>query len=217
MKKSLAAILILFCTELGAAVHQDGKVIYVSGEITGDFPKFRELALDPQVTEVVFRDSSGGSIADGLIMNKIIADKRLKTSYFGFCHSSCALAFMGGSSRNQVKRVWGVNTLSFHAGRLPPSVAYSPQPGEPSLTAINKYITDLIWKQSTYRIPKAVIDQIREADTEHGGVFFRTLVTPFSTNTEVFHCGAQRRDPDDFKTCTRIDGANLIRYGILTE
>jgi hypothetical protein len=83
-------------------------LIYASGQIRhGDLyklqKKYRNLNKSRQ-TIVVF-NSNGGELQEGLNIGKFLKDKHIGSAVRknGVCASSCALAFLGGRSKNNTK------------------------------------------------------------------------------------------------------------------
>jgi hypothetical protein len=102
-------VFFLICTNASALSFQKiGHQVEVSGSIEpGDTDRLATYLLtlhtDPDSWwRVISLNSSGGSLAEGLLLGQFLREKRISTLVRrnNICYSACALAFLGGTQAN---------------------------------------------------------------------------------------------------------------------
>ena len=95
-------VALLLCVSSPASamqMHVSGNQLIVTGPLSGfELTQFG-AAITPNVTTVVFVNSSGGDYAAGLNLAAEIRRRGLSTIAKGYCSSSCGNAFLGGVQR----------------------------------------------------------------------------------------------------------------------
>jgi hypothetical protein len=96
----VVSLLLLFVVPVSAMdMHVEGNRLIISGPLSGfELTQFAST-LTPNVATVVLHDSSGGDFDAGLNLAVWIRQKGLTTVAQGYCRSSCANAFLGGTRR----------------------------------------------------------------------------------------------------------------------
>jgi len=146
------------------AQYDGAHTIKVSGDIRCEAHKKLSTLLENEaVSTVTFRNSGGGSLSFSLKIGKLIAEKKIKTVVEGICASACAIAFMGGDSR-EFSAQQADSALMFH-----PGFAGSSQLPAPETKAIL-----FAWLEARTRQPLApgfvvAMDNITQ---RKGGVYF---------------------------------------------
>jgi hypothetical protein len=87
------------CPAMGIAVV--GDQIILSGPVIDDDYKAIPAALDahPEIRTAVLRYSPGGKMRSAYRVADIFRQRRFTTGASGFCHSACAIMFLGGTVR----------------------------------------------------------------------------------------------------------------------
>ena len=107
---------IFFTNPSKAEVRYDAHVITVSGKIGLDVhDKLSTILSNESVSTILFKNSGGGSFDFGLDIGKLISGKKIKTVAEGICASACAIAFLGGDSRD-FSSEQPDSALMFHPG-----------------------------------------------------------------------------------------------------
>ena len=107
---------ILYANPSNAEVRYDADVITISGKIGLDaYDKLSTILSNESVSTVLFKNSGGGSFDFGLNIGKLISRKKIKTVAEGICASACAIAFLGGDSR-EFSSEQPDSVLMFHPG-----------------------------------------------------------------------------------------------------
>jgi hypothetical protein len=78
-----------------------GNQMILSGPlIPGDARNVRKaLAGNPNVNEVICRNSPGGDVPTGYAIGDLMREKGLRTAVSGYCFSGCSRIFLGGKER----------------------------------------------------------------------------------------------------------------------
>ena len=76
-----------------------GTTLFAGGPVEDDFQKFEDAFDKNAIERVVFVNSPGGNLWDGLQIANLIAAKHVKTVAAGYCASACGIMFMAGQSR----------------------------------------------------------------------------------------------------------------------
>ena len=88
-------------TAQAMTVEVHGNQIFATGRVDGDdFGRFETALSTAGVDTVVFVNSPGGDLRNGLRIARLIVAKGLNTVAAGYCISSCAIMFMGGKQRS---------------------------------------------------------------------------------------------------------------------
>jgi hypothetical protein len=98
---ALTAILMMPTPAPAMELKVVGSQLILSGPVVGDEPgKVREaLASSPGIDTVILRNSGGGNAPAGYQVGQLLRERGLRTAVSGYCHSSCARMFLGGSTR----------------------------------------------------------------------------------------------------------------------
>jgi hypothetical protein len=192
-------------------------VLIVKGALYKDLEKFRSIIKENPIKEVRFHDCYGGSLLESLVLNKMIEDRKIKTSFKGYCLSACAVAFMGGASRKQEKKLYGRNVIGFHAGRKDPAFPESLSTTDAAIMSMNRIMINTIARQSRGLLSTTALNSIASATQNHDGLFFITDVGILGTEDKTVVCSGQRTDGHDFTKCNPMIDLSLKKSGITTE
>ncbi|NVE00085.1 hypothetical protein [Massilia sp. BJB1822] len=108
--------LLFFANSADAEVRYDAHVITVSGKIDSlVYDDLSKIFANESVSTIVFKNSGGGSFFPALNIGKLISEKNVKTVVEGVCASACAIAFLGGDSR-EFSSEQADSALMFHPG-----------------------------------------------------------------------------------------------------
>jgi hypothetical protein len=156
---------VFFCGVANAAVlTMDGEQITIEGRILdADVDKYVELSYGKPIKKVIFHASTGGQWRAGQRLGNLLMGRKITTIVDGVCASSCAMAFLGGDTREYAKTT-SKNLLIYHA-------PYLPNQAQPLAT-----LKEAFYAWITLRTGKTVIPEFRAAidgvNTTDGGVFF---------------------------------------------
>jgi hypothetical protein len=191
--------------------------LVVRGVLHNDLEKFRTIIKSNAVQEVRFEDCYGGVLLEALVLNKMIEDRKIKTSFKGYCLSACAVAFMAGSSRSQITRIKGRNVIGFHASRKDPAFPESLATPDANVASLNRIMISTIARQSKGLLDSRSLSRISNSKTNHDGLFFVTDFGIFKAEEQVVHCNGPREDGRDFTKCEPLTAMDLKKSGITTE
>ncbi len=76
-----------------------GNLLFATGPVDDDLPKFEAAFATGKINTVVFVNSPGGDLWNGLRVGRLIASKGYQTVAAGSCVSACSIMFMGGIER----------------------------------------------------------------------------------------------------------------------
>jgi ATP-dependent protease ClpP protease subunit len=215
--KLIVYVLFFFGFSASAEVVVQGDTIFVRGSIVEEHQTFRVAANDPNVKQVVFQDCQGGGITDGLVINKIIEMKKLRTVVDGDCISACAIAFMGGSIRSEKRKLIGSNTVGFHGARRINGVPDEKLVSDAMLIGVNKFMLSTIDRQSNFQLSEDVKSFISETPSATNGVYFRTSFGVFGKKRTTYHCPKDERQAGQYGVCKTISNSDPVALGIYTE
>lgn len=102
----------------------NGAAVELSGEMSKGTAHALQILLDTApATKVIYLNSRGGKIDEGLKIHDLIQSRKLTTYTFTVCASACTLAFLGGSPRYLAKGA----KLGFHSAHLGDRVQDTPR------------------------------------------------------------------------------------------
>lgn len=204
----LSAAFACVLAHASAVTLQDGNTIVWRGEIDDAAnAAFQTLAQSPEVIQVLFIDSNGGtrSAVDSVI--RTIEKRSFSTAVQGNCLSACALAFLAGTSRTTLlsdsKTPTTVGIHGFYNGATKTLV--EPKPSEVA------YIVE----RTQGRISKELAAQALSIHSIRGGLLLFSSPVPTSDGpTSAAVCDTN--GIDEKMSCRSILG-DLHSYGIVTR
>lgn len=200
------ALLALAPCALGMTVEVRGNVIFASGPVEDDLPKFQSAFATPGVDTVALVNSPGGDLWTGLLIGRLIANKGLKTVVAGYCHSACSVIFIGGRER----RFSGafhtrLNVIGIHGAHDMHTKQIIPQVQAPIFAFYKQNIGE--------RFNATVMNQaLYEMDDM--GALLRVFEPARNGDALPYHCrsGQSRR-----QDCTDIRGQDAMSLGLITH
>lgn len=160
----MSGVLFPFDLANAAVLTMSGEQITIEGRIRdADVDKYIELSYGKSITRVIFRASSGGQWRAGQRLGNLLLGRKITTVVDGVCASSCAMAFLGGDTREYAKPPTK-SALVFHA-------PYLPGHAQPLATLKEAFYGWIVFRTGKPIIPafRAAIDGVKTTD---GGVFF---------------------------------------------
>ena len=102
----------------------NGAAVELSGGMPAGTADALQILLDAApATRIVYLNSLGGNVAEGLKIHDLIRDRKLATYTFKVCSSACTLAFLGGSPRYLATGA----KLGFHSAHFGDQVQNTPR------------------------------------------------------------------------------------------
>lgn len=187
-------------------IEVQGNKVFATGPVGDDLRQFEEAFAKGGIDTVVFVNSPGGDLWNGLRVGRLIADKGYNTVLAGSCVSACSIMFMGGKERRFSDAFRPTQTfIGIHGahnrdtGRIDPVV-------QPQIFAF--YKQNMGEKFNSSAINQALYEM------DDAGSLLRVFDPVRSAKTLPYHCQSSQTPRGK---CTTLNGVDASSLGIITH
>ena len=201
----------LLVFKIGSAPAQPLKsnAIYtVSGNINIiDYEKFKNALSSNNIRTVRFENCFGGNALAGFRFAEAIKRAKLATVASGVVASSCAFAFLGGTTRKLDDKPPGT-VIAYHG-------SFNAQSLKPRGREANQELLDIYEKNIGFRFSKTVQEIILNTTAIDEGVYFYSARIGAGIASAAYYCNGKL--PHTTSSCVVLDGVTLESQGILKD
>lgn len=179
--------------------------IYAGGPVGDDYLKFKQALAEPGIDTVVFVNSPGGELWDGLHIAHLIREKQVKTVIAGYCISACSIMFMGGKERQFSDLFRPAQTfIGIHGPHNKDTKAVNPQKAVQLLYFFEKGMgerfNEKVMKMAFY-------------DMDDSDALLRVFDGARAPKRVAFHCRSGKTPRQE---CTNVPDQDALSLGIVT-
>lgn len=206
-----ACLLALVCFASSPAVgamtvQVQGNKVFASGPVGDDLRQFEEAFAKGGIDTVVFVNSPGGDLWNGLRVGRLIADKGYNTVAAGSCVSACSIMFMGGKERRFSDAFRpNLTMIGIHGAHSRDTKRIDPVV-QPQIFAFYK-------QNMGDKFNASVINQALY-DMQDAGSLLRVFDPIRSAKTLPYHCVSSQTPRNQ---CTTHSGQDANSLGIITH
>jgi PQQ-dependent catabolism-associated CXXCW motif protein len=203
----LTCVLSLFCfSSHSMTVETQGNIVFASGPVGDDLPKFEDAFAKGSIDTVVLVNSPGGDLSTGLRVGRLIAERGYKTVAAGSCVSACSIMFMGGKERR-------------FSDAFRPNLTYIGIHGAHNRETkqVNTMLQPQIfafYKQNMGDRFNSVVMNQALYDMEDADSLLRVFDPARNAKTDPYHCKSGQTPRDK---CTKLVGTDALNLGVITH
>jgi len=208
LKKNLIslAFMVIAISAHGMTMVTQGDTLFAGGKVGDDYAQFSKALENKAITRIVFVNSPGGDLWNGMHIGNLIADHHLKTVVAGRCSSSCSIMFMGGQTRTFSDAFPGSMTyVGIHGPHNKQTKIVDP--------AKAAQIFAFFKRQMGEHFNADVINQALY-DMEDSGALTRVFDAYRSPKLPPYHCKSKRTLRKD---CNEIKNEDAYSLGVVTS
>lgn len=187
-------------------VEVHGNKVFATGPITDDLRKFEDAFSKGGIDTVVFVNSPGGDLWNGLRVGRLIADKGYNTVIAGNCVSACSIMFMGGKERRFSDALRPLQTMIGIHGAHDKDTKQIHPTMQPQIFAFYK-------QNMGDKFNSKVMNQALN-EMEDSGSLLRVFDPVRSGKTLPYHCVSSQTPRSK---CTTLTGEDASSLGIITH
>lgn len=207
-------IFLIFLCVFHVAVCAAATIEVKNGELTiggvmvpDDLERFRDIFARNTLKVVKFDSCTGGDVATGYELSKMIRQRKLKTIARHQTHSSCAYAYLAGTPR-VFSSEYGMHAIMLHAAR-------NVDPRNDVASKINPALRRYLIYLTEGKLTTNIVDLIENSKELMQGVVFVSYKYPFISLSNVFYCNGS--EGGDLYKCVVLKDADSLTLGIITS
>jgi rhodanese-related sulfurtransferase len=203
----LTTLLALFSTNTQAmTLETQGNLLFATGPVVDDLAKFEAAFAQKSIDTVVFVNSPGGDLWNGIRIGRLIASKGYNTIAAGSCVSACSIMFIAGKERRFSDAFRPNQTyIGIHG-------AHNKNTREIN-TTVQSSIYAFFKLHMDDKFNHSVMNQALN-EMDDAGSLLRVFESTRNPKVVSYHCksGQSLR-----KDCTDIKGQDAMSLGIITH